>query len=349
MKKNVYYLLLSFVLISLSGCPSGGMFDCTRDVSARVGEHTERQRGIKNFFCRGNLAGAAGTATRPPGLDVGQCNHDRNRTPSTHLPTRYYPSLGLDQTPGTVQDPRVANLSCLASGGNALLTDAMGVSTTASAKDNEKAIVDQLVASVVDVAGEENGKHMLRGLSVNIVPHLRLRRNPAGRCLPGHYRLDGSPHLNIARRCHPDAVDGEGNKINQTEDYDDRYITSLLYHEVGHHVGLKRPNYAGPRSTFRDFYRSRVTERCEISHYCGTSHSEEFAEVFAAFMYATDRLKEKCPKSYEFMRDMVFQMPEGSERHCSAGAIPLGPASIEPVSPVIDDDHPETEDFPIGP
>jgi hypothetical protein len=294
------------VLATSFGCRDGsGLFSCREQVDSRLGENQPRRRSISNLFCRGDAATAINRQMEGPGHECGE------RRPAT-TPSYRYPALPLSETPGTVQDPRVANLSCLSGTDDRELMQRMGVSLTSSAQENETEMVARMVSSVVDVAGEEVGRNLLSGLSVNFVPHLRLRRNPAGLCLPGHYRLDNSPHLNLARRCHPDAVDREGNRINQTQDSSDEHLTALLYHEVGHHVGSR----SNGRGSLRSAYQQQVRTRCQISHYCSSSHSEEFAEVFAAFMYATDRLKAQCPEAYSFMKNSVFRLPQGEERSC---------------------------------
>ena len=75
-----------------------------------------------------------------------------------------------------------------------------------------------------------------------------------------------------------------------------------LVHEVGHAIGNRG---------FYTRYNAKVPRKCKISKYATKGHNvgkrnEEFAEVLAAFFYATKKLKRKCRKAYNFVRDVIF-------------------------------------------
>lgn len=86
-----------------------------------------------------------------------------------------------------------------------------------------------------------------------------------------------------------------------------------LAHELGHISGL---------NGFYESYKSK-TAVCHITQYCTQNHNgdprrEEFAEAFATFMFAPDRLKRECRAAYNFMDNYVFVNGPKPEEGCSS-------------------------------
>lgn len=161
----------------------------------------------------------------------------------------------------------------------------------------ERGFMNRFAAGLIDIAGQDQARRLVGDLRVVYHDVLRLRND--GNCLPGHQLTPGE--VNMGRRC-PD-----GSRVPMSE--------GILVHEIGHYVANRGGWY--PR------YERAVTRRCQVSRYCTHTQAgrainhrrEEFAEVFAAFLLSTDRLKAECPESYQFMKTQMFN---NSNHHCDS-------------------------------
>ena len=95
--------------------------------------------------------------------------------------------------------------------------------------------------------------------------------------------------------------------------YGGRNNRALLAHELGHYVGQRGPYRA---------YLSAVPRRdgtgCMISGYASKRRTEEFAEVFAAFVTNRNLFKDKglqCTDAFSFMIE-AFGAEGGLPTHC---------------------------------
>lgn len=168
------------------------------------------------------------------------------------------------------------------------------------ANRKERRYMEQFASTLIKISGEAQAKHLVGDLRVVFQRQLRTRND--GNCLPGHQLTPGE--VNMARQC-PDGARIEGSE-------------GILVHEIGHYVANEGNWY--PR------YEQAVRTRCRVSRYCTHTSAnntiqhrrEEFAEVFAAFLMSTDRLKRDCPESYEFLKKEMFN---NSDYHCDSKPI----------------------------
>lgn len=191
------------------------------------------------------------------------------------------------------------NIECLADGKQSDI-DNLNIDLK-GAKRSEKRFVRDIVSSIRDLAGEQQSKVLIGKMKIKFENYLRMRSD--GNCLPGNFGLTTRGTIDLARRCHPKSA-------QKNLKFDGDHLRGSLIHEIGHVVGNRR--YQG--KSFYDHYSNNVKRVCKVSTYttqsmAGNKHpnrNEEFAEVWAAYIYATDRLKRKCRKAYNFMRETVF-------------------------------------------
>jgi hypothetical protein len=189
----------------------------------------------------------------------------------------------------------VSNMSCLARQGSSQHTKTLQI-THKGLKRAEKRIIDNLSASLIHSFGEATAKRLFGG--VRIIYQNSMKTSNGG-CLPGHQLVPGE--VRMARRC--------------PNGYQFPNGDAILVHELGHFVANKLNLY--PQ------YNNKVPRRCRVSRYtthmssgAAISHRrEEFAEVFAAYLTATDRLRSACPDAYHFMKRDVFN---NSNYDCAA-------------------------------
>ena len=67
-------------------------------------------------------------------------------------------------------------------------------------------------------------------------------------------------------------------------------------HEMGH--------IAGQRSFYKSFQAG--VPQCAPTGYGGTNRNEEFAEAYAMYVHSPNILREKCPKSFDWLAKNVF-------------------------------------------
>jgi hypothetical protein len=84
-------------------------------------------------------------------------------------------------------------------------------------------------------------------------------------------------------------------------------VVSRYIHELGHFVG----NYA------KGAWYGRTGDipgfnSCRMTTYCGHSHNERFAEIFAGFVTYPELLEERCPRVYNYLAENMF--PGAEER-----------------------------------
>jgi hypothetical protein len=200
------------------------------------------------------------------------------------------------------------NTSCLVNG-NTKDLNSLSVSVR-GANRKEKNFVTDIISTITDMAGEVQAKILIQNMKINFKKYLRQRTD--GHCLPGNFGLTTRGAIDLARKCHPKSP--EKNITFSTD-----HLRGSLIHEIGHVVG----NRVFRGRTFYSLYNSQVKKVCKVSKYtthsnAGNKHrnrNEEFAEVWASYIYATDRLKKKCRSSYNFMREVVFN---GSSHTCKA-------------------------------
>ncbi len=92
-----------------------------------------------------------------------------------------------------------------------------------------------------------------------------------------------------------------------------------LAHELGHIAGQQDNNYGKYNG---------VKPKCTITTYCThtsrtgksvphSNRNEEFAEVFALYMFAPARLKSTCPQSFDFMAQNIFKNDIDPQASCT--------------------------------
>lgn len=167
--------------------------------------------------------------------------------------------------------------------------------TTKGATTQEKDLLANVANTIEELTNQAGAQRILGGLKVVFKDVLGDRTD--GGCLPAHQLIRHQIHM--GRKC------SNGYKIPYTE--------GILIHEMGHFVANKNGLYGR--------YNREVNRKCKLTNYmlksrAGKKHSnrnEEFAEVFAAYLLYGKKLRRKCKKSYNFMRDHVFM---GSESAC---------------------------------
>jgi hypothetical protein len=82
---------------------------------------------------------------------------------------------------------------------------------------------------------------------------------------------------------------------------------SIGYHRVnGWRVTGKKTKTIGGYTYEEDVWEYDKENACFIRNYASTSHKEDFAEAITYYITEGERLKNTCPKVYNFMRDRVF-------------------------------------------
>lgn len=188
----------------------------------------------------------------------------------------------------------VSNMSCLSRRGSASNGSALQISHQ-GAKRAEKALINNLSASLIHFFGEATARRVFGGVKIVFKNSMT---NSSGGCLPGHQLVAGEVHM--ARRC-PDG-------------YQFPNADAILVHELGHFAANKLNLYPS--------YERAVPQRCQVSRYSTRMSSgkaiahrrEEFAEAFAAYLTATDRLRSECPDAYHFMKELF----NNTDYDCSA-------------------------------
>ncbi len=266
----IRWLKLSILIFLAVGCP-----EKDKAVSPRLAQDPSvdqlKGQDFDKEMRAGNLAGAINRLTEAP---CPNCAHEENISPRK------------SNKPPIQMIAVVANEDCFERGNSRDVTKLkMNIK---GANRKERRYMEQFASTMIKITGENQAKKLVGDLRV--VFHKQLRNRKDGNCLPGHQLISGE--VNMARQC-PD-----GTKIDGTE--------GILVHEIGH--------YVANRGNWYPKYEQAVRKRCQVSRYCthtAANHAiqnrkEEFAEVFAAFLMATDRLKRDCPDAYQFFKKEMF-------------------------------------------
>jgi hypothetical protein len=101
--------------------------------------------------------------------------------------------------------------------------------------------------------------------------------------------------------------DGDSVLANARIDIFDRWDKSpkltqvyALVHELGHVVGSLNNLDKSPE------WKS-LAKKNHVSQYAMTNHFEDFAESFAAYRFAPEKLKAKAPEKYQYLKERVFK------------------------------------------
>ncbi len=108
---------------------------------------------------------------------------------------------------------------------------------------------------------------------------------------------------------------------NMMDDYKDNRQIYIIAHEIGHRAGQTEDyglldegdewlNISGFSEVLdgKAYFKSykKLDKRVTISTYGNTDPLEDFAETYAMYRFAPDRLRKRSPRRYAFMRDRVF-------------------------------------------
>jgi len=95
----------------------------------------------------------------------------------------------------------------------------------------------------------------------------------------------------------------------------------IIVHEVGHVIGVQKGLHHSPEwHSFADWEETNVpngnsgfhsnyeynNRNCLFSRYSRTNPREDFAESVTAYRYNPERMKEKCPQKYDYLKEKVF-------------------------------------------
>lgn len=292
--KGITLFMLFYSVVFFQSCDESGTNTCQQ-----IRQATDNPE-MASRACQGDIAGALGESTRAP---------RRPTCPGCEDQERPRPSRGQP-----LMVSSIANPNCLTRDPDPADMQYLGVRMR-GASDSERRATERFVSTVVDIAGREQARRILGRGSLQVRFFNSLRRRSSNTCLPG--RQTQGP-IDIARQCHPSSTTPDMR-------FSEHQKLTLMVHEAGHVVG-NRGYYAS--------YNRSVRNACTISKYCThrtvvgadgshTHHAhtganrrnEEFAEVFSAFIYKTDRLRRECPQAYQYMRDEVFGL-NGRDRYC---------------------------------
>jgi hypothetical protein len=264
------FLSLSFIF---SGCPQKDktLPNLGKDNSIDPNKGREFDGQLK----KGNIAGAIDSMVGPPNCD--NCLNDENRE---------QPKRKTISTRKIHMVAEIGNTECLKRGKSQDISK-LGLNLQ-GANRSERRVMEDIAGTMIGLAGENQAKKLLGNAKVVYQNKLRTRKN--GNCLPAHQLIAGEVH--VARKC------DDGSEVIARD--------GILVHELGH--------YAANRANLYPLYDKTVKRKCKISGYCTHNsmnkafnhRKEEFAEVFGAFLLATDRLKRDCKDAYEFMKKHVF-------------------------------------------
>lgn len=194
----------------------------------------------------------------------------------------------------------VGDLSCLSSKkSNSDIITRVGV-TLNGAEEEDREVVIQTINTIVDMTNEQQAERLLSGLTIYIKDVLG--KTSVGSCLPAHQLVRNEIHL--GRYC----VSKKGKRL----DIPGRKI--IMVHELAHFIANKRGYY--PK------YNKAVRRKCKLTNYMTkmsngkklSNRNEEFAEVFAAYLTYGKKLRRRCRKAYNWMKDTLFL---GSEPKCN--------------------------------
>ncbi len=156
--------------------------------------------------------------------------------------------------------------------------------------------------STVSIQSEGRLDSVFKGLSVNIVSSVSQSARAAGSATRNVVQLKADELLVSRNKAVGEAT---------------------VVHELGHVLSR--------RKNLQPAYDSQVDD-CNLTTYCthtparngapGPAHGhrrEEFAEVFAAYIFHSDALKSQCPSAYNFMKAKVF----GTDARSSASCKPM--------------------------
>ncbi len=183
----------------------------------------------------------------------------------------------------------VANTDCLTKEGRSFKAAPPSFKSTGANRGESKR-VEALIKGISQASGSMANR-LLGNVDVRFYEDLG-NRSDSKNCIPAH-QLNG--YISVSRSC--------------AGQFGDDMVDALVVHEVGHYAA----NRAGLYAKYNDAVPKR--KQCKLSGYCtksqsGRKHSnrnEEFAEVFSAYLVATERLKSMCPESYKFMKEEVFK------------------------------------------
>lgn len=272
MIKRLHLPILILLGLFFSGCPN-------KDNKAlpKLGNDSSidgnKGREFDTKLGQGNLAGALDSMVAPPNCD--NCLDSEKRNSPRRISTRKIHMVA-----------EIGNIDCLSRGKSQDITK-LGINLK-GANRSERRVMESIAGTMISIAGESQAKKLLGGAKVVYQNKLRTRTN--GNCLPAHQLIAGEVH--VARKC------ADGSEVIARD--------GILIHELGH--------YAANRANLYPDYEKQVKKKCKISGYCTHNsmqkvfnhRKEEFAEVFGAFLLATDRLKRDCKQAYDFMKKNLF-------------------------------------------
>lgn len=87
-----------------------------------------------------------------------------------------------------------------------------------------------------------------------------------------------------------------------------------FHHELGHLV-LSNSSFKDEWEVVSGWsWKEEKNDKCSVSRYGNVSSNEDFAETFNMYRFAPQRLEQKCPQKYEFMKKRIF-LKEYKETH----------------------------------
>ena len=209
----------------------------------------------------------------------------------------------------------IASAKCLTAVSDKNMDQVLGqwnIDINEDAKNSEKLVLAKMVKTLGESVGKtQDDESWIEWTMLRVSAVLPVRSD--GGCLPGKQTvIDTRPAILFARSCPADSAQG-AMRIPLSG--------ATMVHEFGHVVANRADLYPE--------YDTAVSEACEVSTYCvqssaGIRHSnrhEEFAEVFAAYVFVPNRLRAECPEAFRFMKQRVFvkgdpicAMPKGKGR-----------------------------------
>ena len=104
----------------------------------------------------------------------------------------------------------------------------------------------------------------------------------------------------------------------------------IVVHEVAHIIGEKGLHDSPEWLSFADWEEIRTpsglfsfsssykphNRKCLVSPYGGENPMEDFAESVTAYRYNPERMKEKCPQKYDYLKENVFNGWEYINNRC---------------------------------